>query len=268
MSGYDAAIELGADIIVKMDSDDQMDPAYLLPLISPLVLGEADYTKGNRFLHARQLRAMSLPRRVGNAGLSFLTKLASGYWNVFDPTNGYTAIHASLVPLLNRQGISPRFFFESSMLLELGLLRAVVRDVYMPARYGSESSFLSERRALWEFPPRLLKGLIRRLVTQHIVCDFSVFTLFVLAGFLLTLFGAAFGAYHWYVSAATGTQASTGTVMVAVLPVILGIQFLLQAVNVDMQNVPVHPLHRGLEWARKTRRALEKGEGLTPLDEA
>ena len=95
LTGYCKALELGAKIIVKMDSDDQMDPAYLVPLIAPILTGQADYTKGNRFLHANELKAMPFIRRIGNAGLSFLTKAASGYWNLFDPTNGYTAIRSS-----------------------------------------------------------------------------------------------------------------------------------------------------------------------------
>ena len=117
-------------------------------LIDPILRGEADYTKGNRYVHARQLRSMPLLRRVGNLGLSFLTKLASGYWNMFDPTNGYTAIHARLIPLLNEESIARRYFFESSMLLELSLLRAVVRDVHIPAKYGDETSHLSELATL------------------------------------------------------------------------------------------------------------------------
>src|SRR5437667_7377058 len=148
LTGYDAAIAAGAEIIVKMDADDQMDPAYLWTLVLPIVRGEADYTKGNRFLHSRELDSMPVLRRIGNAGLSFLTKAASGYWNVFDPTNGYTAIHASVVGLLDRERIDRRYFFESSMFLELSLHRAVVCDVYIPARYGNETRSLYDSHSL------------------------------------------------------------------------------------------------------------------------
>jgi glycosyltransferase involved in cell wall biosynthesis len=247
LTGYEAAIELGAEILVKMDSDGQMDPAYLLPLIAPLVLGEADYTKANRFLQLRRLHAMPLLRRVGNAGLSFLNKLASGYWNIFDPTNGYTAAHASVVRLLNKDAISRRYFFESSMLLELSLLRAVVRDISVPARYGHEVSSLSEWDALVRFPGRLLKGFLHRLLVQYFLRDFTAFSVFFLAGCLFTIFGFGWGAYHWYLSAMLGREASTGTVMIAVLPIILGTQFILQAALADIQGVPTSPLHRGLE---------------------
>ena len=160
LTGYAEAHRLGAEIVVKMDGDGQMDPAQLPALIAPIVRGEADYAKGNRYLHARQLRSMPLLRRLGNLGLSFLTKLASGYWNIFDPTNGYTAIHAALIPLLNKEDIGRRYFFESSMLLELSLLRAVVRDVYIPARYGDETSHLSILKTLRQFPPALAEGVL------------------------------------------------------------------------------------------------------------
>lgn len=242
LTGYRVAVELGADIIVKMDSDDQMDPAFLPALVAPIAAGQADYTKGNRFIHARQLGSMPLSRRIGNIGLSFLTKLASGYWNIFDPTNGYTAIHASLVPLLDWEAIDRRYFFESSMFLELYLLRAVVRDVYIPARYGQETSSLSEGDALFRFPPRLLRGFLRRLWIQYFARDFSVLSIYLVVGSLLTLFGLTWGLWQWVRFAQANIPAPTGTVMLAVLPVILGVQLLLQAITLDIQNVPVQPM--------------------------
>ena len=243
LSGYRLAYQLGAQVVVKMDSDGQMDPAYLPALIAPILAGEADYTKGNRFLQARALHSMPLLRRIGNIGLSFLIKLASGYWRVFDPTNGYTAIHASLIPLLNETAVDRRYFFESSMFLELGLLGAVVKDVYIPARYTDETSQLSELQALFEFPPRLLQGFMRRLWIQYFLRDFGLFTIFLVSGLILFIFGAVFGVYHWWVSLRLNTAATTGTVMLAVLPIILGVQFLLQAIVLDVQNMPARPLH-------------------------
>ena len=200
LTGYREAHRLGADIIVKMDSDGQMDPRWLPSLVAPILRGEADYTKGNRYLHARELHAMPWLRRIGNVGLSFLTKLASGYWGLFDPTNGYTAIHASLVPLLDRGRIAPRYFFESSLLLELSLLRAVVRDVYIPARYGEETSHLSEVESLCRFPAALFQGMLRRLWVQYFVRDFSIASLYLVAALFLLAAGTGFGAVHWCLS--------------------------------------------------------------------
>ena len=244
LAGYARAAALGAEVIAKMDADGQMDPDHLLTLITPIVIGRADYTKGNRFLHARELRSMPGRRRFGNAGLSFLTKLASGYWDIFDPTNGYTAIHASVIPLLGEAPIGKRYFFESSMLLRLSLLRAVVRDVYIPARYPpGAASHLSESRAALQFPWRLLRGFVRRIVQQYFVRDFTAVSLYLVFGILLGLFGAIWGVWHWALASEAGVAATTGTVMLAVLPIIVGVQLLLQAFTLDIQNVPTEPIH-------------------------
>jgi dolichol-phosphate mannosyltransferase len=256
LTGYTKAIAMGAKIIVKMDSDDQMDPEYLIPLITPLLSHQADYAKGNRFLHTSELKSMPLARRIGNAGLSFLTKAASGYWNIFDPTNGYTAIEASIIPLLDTSHIQRRYFFESSMLIELGLIRAVICDVQIPARYTDAASSLSEWRALFEFPPRLFVSFLRRFMTQYFIRDFGAFSMLVLLGVGLSLFGFVFGLYHWYLSSQTATIASTGTVMLAVLPLILGWQLLIQAMIVDIQNIPNEPLHNSMNMLAKLRKIL------------
>jgi dolichol-phosphate mannosyltransferase len=247
LSGYKKAVDLGAEIIVKMDSDGQMDPSYLLPLISPLLAGEADYTKGNRFLHSRQLKAMPTLRRIGNLGLSFLTKLASGYWNVFDPSNGYTAITASVVNLIDNTAIDRRYFFETSMFLELGLLRAVVQDIYIPAHYADETSHLSEWNALLIFPRRLLSGFIKRIKIQYFLQDFNLVSLYLLSGLGLLIFGGSFGLYRWWLAVQTHVATPTGTVMLVVIPVILGVQFVLQAIALDVQNVPTRVIARSAQ---------------------
>ncbi len=244
LSGYAVAREHGAEIIVKMDGDGQMDPAHLARLVDPIVRGRADYTKGNRFLHARELLSMPPLRRIGNLGLSFLTKLASGYWNVFDPTNGYTALHAGVLDCIDTDCIGRRYFFESSMLIELGVAGAVVEDVPIPARYGDEVSSLSVARTLSEFPGQLLRGCLRRIWIQHFVRDFSALALLLTAGLGLATFGALWGAAWWLESWRTGVVTSTGTVMLSVLPLILGVQCLLQCLLLDLQSVPRGAVHR------------------------
>lgn len=268
LTGYDMAVKLGAEIIVKMDSDDQMDPAHLLTLMAPVIKGQADYAKGNRFVHMRQLTAMPLLRRMGNMGLSFLTKVASGYWTIFDPSNGYTAIHASVAEQLPKDAIAKRYFYETSMLLELGLMRAVVKDVYLPARYGDEVSSLSEWQVLKTFPIRLFKGFLNRLYVQYFVRDFNAFSVYLLAGIVSGAFGVGWGAYHWIQSAIIDTPASTGTVMLAVLPLMFGLQLLLQALTVDIQNVPTQPLQNEralkLDVAPDVATPCEQHAGETP----
>ncbi len=253
LAGFKRAAALGADVLVKMDADGQMDPSWLPALVGPIRAGRADYVKGNRFLHTRTLLQMPWTRRIGNIGLSFLSKLASGYWPIFDPTNGYVALHAAILPLLDESHIARRFFFETSMLIELSLHRAVVRDVYMPARYGDKISLLSERKALLEFPPKLLSGFMRRVMLQYFVRDFSAVSLFLVFGALLMVSGGGWGAWQWYRSAADGVPATTGTVMLAVLPLIVGIQMLLQAIVLDIQNVPRDPIHLEHQAAKGLR---------------
>jgi dolichol-phosphate mannosyltransferase len=244
LSGYTRAAELGATLMVKMDGDGQMAPEFLPDLVRPLLAGRADYAKGNRFVHYDALLAMPMVRRLGNLGLSFMTKLASGYWNIFDPTNGYTAIASEAFLRLNRSQIHHRYFFESSMLIELNLQRAVVADVSLPARYLREISSLSISKTLFEFPPLLFKGLARRVWLEYFVMDFSLASLYMVLGTLMTLWGLIFGVIKWIQSAQTDIPATTGTVMLAAIPFILGFQLLLSAIAHDMQNVPRSPLAR------------------------
>jgi glycosyltransferase involved in cell wall biosynthesis len=236
--GYRHALALRADVVVKMDGDDQMDPARLGALIAPLVRDGADYAKGNRFRTRDALRPMPWVRRLGNLGLSFLTKAASGYWNLFDPTNGYTAIRREALLELDLERVADRYFFEISMLVELNLTGAVVRDVFMPARYADERSSLSIPRTLLGFPPRLALATLRRLWIRHFLQDFTPVSLFLVGAAPLVTAGAYLGSSYWLRSIATGIPTTAGQVMLAVLPLLAGIQLLLQAVMLDIASVP------------------------------
>lgn len=242
LSGYNRAVELGATILVKMDGDGQMAPEYLPDIVRPILQGQADYAKGNRFVLYDALLRMPYIRRIGNLGLSFLTKIASGYWNIFDPTNGYTAIASQAFGRIHQEQIHPRYFFESSMLIELNLQRAVVADVSLPARYEHETSSLSIRKTLLQFPPLLWRGLVRRVWLQYYVLDFTLASLYLVVGLLMVAWGLVWGLVKWAQSTATGVAATTGTVMLAAIPLILGAQLLLQAIAYDMQNVPRIPI--------------------------
>ena len=244
MTRYRRALGQGIDITIKMDADDQMDPAYLAELIGPLLAGRADYVKGNRFHDADALRRMPLPRKIGNAGLSFLIKAASGQWHVFDPTNGYAAIHRAALSALDFRELHPRYFFESSMLIALKRLGAVVEDVPIPARYGSEQSSLRVGRALTDFPGLLLRYGVRRIIWQYFIADFNAVSLFLVSGTPLILFGLIFGLYHWIDSYTRNVLTPTGTIMLAVLPLMLGFQLLLQALVLDIQQRPERPMQR------------------------
>lgn len=244
MTGYARALADGHDVVVKMDGDDQMDPAYLPALVHPILAGEADYTKGNRFFDIYSLRAMPGVRLFGNSGLSFISKVTTGYWDVMDPTNGYTAIHRAALSRLPLERIERRYFFESDMLFRLATIRAVVRDVPMRTIYGDEESNLNVRNVLMTFPQRFLSRMVKRFFYMYVVRDFNVGSLETLAGLALVLFGAVFGASAWIGSAAEGRETSTGTVMIAVLPLVIGAQLLLSALSFDIANVPRQPLQR------------------------
>jgi dolichol-phosphate mannosyltransferase len=249
MAGYAEADRLGGRILVKVDGDDQMDLSYLSQLVAPILLGEADYAKGNRFTSISHLQSMPRVRVYGNAALSFAAKVSTGYWNVFDPTNGFTAIEASVARRVMEKRVSRRFFFETDLLYHLGTLRAVVRDVPMPARYGAEVSNIRIGAIVGPFALKHLQNFSQRILGQYFVRDFNVATVEILAGTALTLFGALYG-WHWLALRNPHTAASAGVVMTAALPVMVGVQLLLQAVNFDVLNVPtraIHPYLRAIE---------------------
>ncbi len=240
-TGFQKALELGAQVIVKLDGDHQMDPAHIPALVTPLLEGKADYAKGNRFRDFESLRHMPLVRRVGNLGLSFLTKAATGYWNCFDPTNGYFAIRAEILAQLPLERIDRGYFFETSMLANLYLLDAFILDVPMPARYRGERSSMSIWRVLVEFPAKLLATLFRRLLLRYFLFDFSMVSVYLLAGIPLILFGLIFGSLKWIQYLKLGVPAPTGTVILPTLALILGIQILLSAIEIDMNSAPKSP---------------------------
>ncbi len=241
VTGFRAALDLGAEIVVKLDGDGQMDSEELPRLLGPLLRKEADYTKGNRFGDFKALARMPYFRRAGNMVLSFLAKAATGYWNCFDPTNGFVAIRREALAELPLDRIDRTYFFEQSVLAQLYLIGAVVHEVYMPARYGDESSHLSIPRVLRQFPPRLLSCFLRRLVLKNFIYDFTMESVYLLIGLPMLLIGAVFGGYHWFLSSSTGIPAHTGTVVISALLITLGVQFLLSAVTIDLQQVPRTP---------------------------
>jgi len=241
VTGFKKALELGAQVIVKIDGDHQMDPAYIPELVAPLLEGKADYVKGNRFRDFEALGRMPLIRRVGNLGLSFLTKAATGYWNCFDPTNGFFAVRAEILRELPLERIDRRYFFETSMLANLYLLGAFILDVPMPARYRGERSSLSIWRVLVEFPAKLLVTLVRRLLLRYFLFDFSMVSVYLLTGIPLILFGLIFGSVKWIQYYRLGVAAPTGTVILPTLALILGIQILLSAIEIDMNAAPKSP---------------------------
>jgi dolichol-phosphate mannosyltransferase len=253
-TGYRAALRDGYDVIVKMDADGQMDATELWKLVRPLALGLAEYTKGNRFRIAGQPPGMPRTRWLGNVSLSFLNKVATGYWHVFDPQCGFTAIQSGTLRMIDLERLVSDYFFENDMLARLNVVGARVVEVATATRYGDEVSGVSVRRALWSFPRRLLGRFVWRFAKRHLVWDFGVIGALVIVGLVLLTFGVVFGGYHWWQSLATGTPATAGTVMIAVLPIIIAIQMLLQALALEVQDSP------GAEETRVYTRLLASGD--------
>lgn len=252
VTGYKQAIADGAEVIVKLDGDGQMDPRRIPELVQPILRGEADYVKGNRFFRLEGLWAMPVVRLIGNAGLSFLSKMSTGYWTLFDPTNGYTAIHALAAERLPLDKLSRRYFFESDILFRLNTLRAAVAEVPMDACYGHENSSLSIFKTLVHFPLCHARNLAKRIFYNYFLRGFSVASIHLVAGAILLAFGVVFGASRWIVGAETNVPASAGTVMLAALPILIGCQLLLSFISFDMSNVPVSPIHTRLQlWTKK-----------------
>ena len=246
ISGYLKAIELGSDIIVKVDGDGQMDPSMIKTLIRPIQRGEADYTKGNRFYRLYGLSKMPPVRLIGNLILSFASKMSSGYWKLFDPTNGFTAIHAKVAEQLPVDKCHKGYFFESDILFQLNMLRAVVIDVPIQAIYGDEKSSLKISNILLLFLMKHFANLSRRIIYNYFLHDFSIASIELVVALIFIAFGSIFGGMEWYNSSITGLAASAGTVIIAALPIMVGSQLLISFLNFDVQNQPNQPIHRNL----------------------
>jgi glycosyltransferase involved in cell wall biosynthesis len=241
MAGYKAALADDAHIAIKIDGDGQMDPRLIDRFIKPIIAGRADYTKGNRFFNLNNVRRMPGLRLFGNAALSFLNKLSSGYWDIFDPTNGYTAIHTDLLNELPFEKISNRYFFESDLLFRLNLLKAVVEDVPMDAKYGDEVSNLKISRVAGEFFVKHVRNFCKRVFYNYYLRDLSLASLELPLGLILFAFGTSFGLLQWWHSAVNDIATPAGTVMLSALPTLMGLQLILAFLAYDIGSVPRTP---------------------------
>ena len=242
ITGFRAALEDGVEIVVKVDSDGQMDLALLPKFVQSIQMGKADYVKGNRFFNFEDSRQMPKDRLLGNIGLSFFTKLSSGYWSIMDPTNGYIAIHIKVIQQLPLDKINEGFFFESDMLFRLNTIRAVVKDIPMQARYGKEKSNVPVVWSFFEFFYLNCNRFVKRILYNYLLRDFNPASLLFIFGIIFFIFGITFGAYAWIKSIIDGVIATSGTVMLSALPVILGFQMLLSAFQYDVANEPTSPI--------------------------
>jgi glycosyltransferase involved in cell wall biosynthesis len=242
ISGYRYAIENGADVVVKVDGDGQMNPRLIPLLVEPILNGQADYTKGNRFFNVQEILQMPKVRIFGNLILSFFSKISTGYWQVFDPNNGFTAIDKSVLRKLPLDKISNRYFFETDMLFRLNLVRAVVVDVPMDAVYGNEKSSLSVMRALFEFPIKHFKNFVKRIVYSYYLRDITLASLELPVGMFLLIGGSISALYNWINSAHLNQATPTGTLILIAMMLLSSVQLLLSFSSYDMQSSPKKPI--------------------------
>lgn len=238
-TGLSAALDRGASVVVKIDADGQMNPAYI-PLLAAAIEDDPAiaYAKGNRFFDPSVLRRMPRVRLIGNALLSLLVKFASGYWNIVDPTNGYVAFNCDVLRTLSADSFADSYYFEISVLNALGLQRYPIAEIEMETIYGNERSSLAIRRVLMEFPPRLVKALARRVAFQYFLADVNLGTLYLVLGFVMTLVGLSFGIYQYVQTWLTGVARTPGTVMLAIVPILIGAQLTMNALMYDVQFAP------------------------------
>ena len=244
ITGYRAALEAGADIVVKVDGDGQMNPALIPNLIAPILAGEADYAKGNRFDSLEDLYEMPRVRILGNAVLSLWSKQSTGYWRITDPTNGFTAIHRKALENIHLDKLRKTYFFESDMLFRLSIINAVVTDVPMKAVYGDEKSHLKIRKVLVEFPFRHTVNLLKRVFYRYYLREWSIASIELPVGLSLLVFGLWFGIASFIDASGAGRATTAGQVTVAAIGIILGVQFLLSFLAYDVQSEPKIPRQR------------------------
>jgi glycosyltransferase involved in cell wall biosynthesis len=236
VTGLRKALELKADLVAKIDADGQMDPRYLDRFARAAIRHHCDYVKANRFGHIEALPAMPRIRLAGNLLLTFLTKAASGYWNVFDPQNGYVMITRMMLKRLDLSRIDKGYFFENSMLINLNIMRARIAEIYLPAQYNGEASSMDLKRIVLSFPGKLLGGFVYRVYHKYVFRSLSPFALLFVFGLLAMAWGSVWGVAAWWRSYATGITATTGTVILALLPLLLGWSALLQAFVLDVAD--------------------------------
>lgn len=235
VSGYKKALKEGIDIVTVMAGDNQMDPAFLKSFLDPIVDGEADYTKGNRLFSTGSRNGMSGWRFFGNSMLTFLTKISSGYWQMVDPQNGYTAISRRALEKIDLDSVYPRYGYCNNMLCKLNVQGLKVMDIQHPARYGNEKSKIRYGNYILSVSNLLLSDFLWRLKIKYTVLNFHPLILFYTFGFMLSILGIAEGLYSlYYKLVLSGPIFEKG--VLALLTFIMGIQFLLFAMVFDMQS--------------------------------
>jgi glycosyltransferase involved in cell wall biosynthesis len=234
--GYQEALADDFDVFIKIDGDGQIDPKLIPFIINPLIQDRYDYVKGNRFWDYEHLREMPRVRLVGNLLLSFFAKVSTGYWNIFDPNNGFTAINRRMLETLPLSKIDKRFFFESDMLFRLYVADARVGQMNMKAKYGSEKSNLRVWKIIPEFIYKHFKNTLKRILYIYFLRDFSISSMNLLFGSILMSYGISRGIQAWLQSQSSGIPTPTGTLILVAMSFLSGFQMFLSFINTDVNR--------------------------------
>jgi glycosyltransferase involved in cell wall biosynthesis len=237
MTAHTEALAQGSDINVVFAGDNQMDPAYLPQLLDPIIEDGYGFTKANRFFSSTSYKGMPRYRVLGNVVLSFLNKLSSGYYHLFDPQNGYTATTREVLERLDFDQISRRYEFENDFLLNLNIISVRAKDIPIPARYGEEVSGIKLSKVVPAIGAMLFKGFFRRINRKYVMNTLSPIALFFYSA--LALLTWSFVAGIWVLVQTLGPPvATTGTVLLVVVPFLMGFQLMLTALTLDIQASP------------------------------
>lgn len=240
ITGHRAAMDLGADVNVVMAGDAQMDPQHLPALLEHVTQMGFGFAKANRFFSPESFHGMPRHRVIGNIILSFMTKLASGYWHLFDPQNGYTAIRTEVLKRVPLDRVAQRYSFENDLLIHLNILQVAATDVPIPALYGAEVSSIRLGSVIPELMALLTRGFWRRIWYRYVLWSFSPIALLLVLG--IVLFGFGLIVAIWVAFQVAGSVVATAaTVMLAALPLMIGTQLLVSALQLDIQASPSIP---------------------------
>ena len=218
--GFKYAKESGAEVIVKVDGDDQMDLSLLEKFIEPIILNQADFTKGNRFTQFNDYLEMPMLRKIGNITLSFFNRFSSGYWNLFDTTNGYLCFNSKIIDLLPIEKISKDYFFESDLLNWLYIIRAKVKDIPIKSIYNNEKSNINVFSVLIKFPPLYFRNFLRRFFYEYCLRNPDMKFICLIIGVFSFIFGFIYSLSVWRTGAGDDPLPS-GTVGIALISILV-----------------------------------------------
>ena len=244
--GFLEALKNNNDIAIKLDGDDQMDSRNIQKLIKPLISENYDYAKGNRFFNLEDLKSMPTLRIFGNSVLAFLCKFSTGYWNIFDPTNGYIAINLKVLKLLPLEKISDSYFFEIDMLFRLSTIKARVIDIPMTSIYQDEKSNLKISKVIFEFSRKLFVNFVKRIFYNYYLRNLTVASIELPLGLFMLIYGCIYGYSNFKLYDSLTEQTPLGIIMLTALLIILGTQFLLSFLHHDTNSYPKEPLNKNL----------------------